>query len=180
MRAAVEASMKRSHLLAIAAGLLLSGCVRVPTGPTVMVLPGKGKDFEQFRGDDMVCRQWAAHQTGAAAQSSNDAAVGSAAAGTLLGAATGAAIGAAAGDPGTGAAVGSAFGLLAGSNIGAEQAAGDQWSLQRRYNIAYIQCMYSKGHQVPVPPGALPPPAAPRPRVPPPPVGSPPPPPPGW
>jgi hypothetical protein len=51
------------------------------------------------------------------------------------------------------------------------------WSeQQRRYDFAYIQCMYAKGHRVPVP-GQLT--GAPAGNPPPPPSGSPPPPPPG-
>lgn len=54
---------------------------------------------------------------------------------------------------------------------------------QREYDIAYVQCMYAKGHQVPAlsgtPMRSAPPPGSSTPRVPPPPAGSPPPPPPG-
>jgi hypothetical protein len=38
-------------------GLLLIGCATVPSGPSVMVLPGTGKSLEQFQADDLVCRQ---------------------------------------------------------------------------------------------------------------------------
>jgi hypothetical protein len=43
---------------------LLSACATVPTGPSVMVLPGVGKPFDQFQVDDMLCRQYAQTQTG--------------------------------------------------------------------------------------------------------------------
>ena len=39
--------------------LLASGCVTVPPGPSVAVMPGSGKTFEQFQSDDASCRQWA-------------------------------------------------------------------------------------------------------------------------
>ena len=134
----------------IAAGLLLTGCATLPTGPNVMVLPGNGKDFEQFKVDDAVCRQWASQQTGTTTkQAATDAAVSGAAVGTVLGAASGAAIGAASGNPATGAAVGSGVGLLGGTAVGADNAASAQWSVQRRYDIAYMQCMYAKGNQIP-------------------------------
>ena len=42
----------------------LGACATVPTGPSVMVLPGGGKSFEQFQADDAICRQWAYQQTG--------------------------------------------------------------------------------------------------------------------
>jgi hypothetical protein len=38
---------------------LLSACAAVPTGPSVMVLPGVGKPFDQFQMDDVACRQFA-------------------------------------------------------------------------------------------------------------------------
>src|SRR5216683_2894689 len=113
-----------------------------------------------------------------------------------VGADFGAAIGAAAGAPATGAAVGAGAGLLGGTTVGAGNAYGASISVQRRYDIAYMQCMYAKGNQIPVPgarqpaytsaaspppppPSAPPPSAPPPPGVPPPPAGSPPPPPPG-
>ena len=46
--------------------LLLGACVSMPTGPSVMVLPGTGKSFDQFRVDDMDCRQFASSQVGGA------------------------------------------------------------------------------------------------------------------
>jgi len=184
--------MRQLYLLPIAAGLMLAGCVTVPTGPNVMVLPGYGKDFEQFRVDDAVCRQWALQQTGTTTnKASTEAAVGGAAVGTVVGAATGAAVGAAYGEPATGAAVGSGVGLLGGTAVGADRGASAQWTVQRRYDIAYMQCMYAKGNQVPVPGGSQRPSAPARQRadtlprtnppldVPPPPAGTPPPPPPG-
>jgi hypothetical protein len=30
----------------------LSACATIPTGPSVMILPGRGKTFEQFQTDD--------------------------------------------------------------------------------------------------------------------------------
>jgi hypothetical protein len=45
-------------------------------------------------------------------------------------------------------------------------AGGDSWMMQRRYDIAYQQCMYSRGNLIP---GAGPPPGTPAPPPPPPP-----------
>jgi OmpA family protein len=176
----------KGALLLVPAALVLSACASIPTGPNVMVLPGSGKGFEQFQADDAVCRQWAAQQTGitpdrAATQST----VTGAAIGTVTGAAAGAAIGAAAGSPATGAAVGAGVGLVAGTAVGAGHAGSAHLTVQQRYDMAYMQCMYAKGNQIPVraatpryaaPP--VPPPQTP-PGVPPPPRGTPPPPPPG-
>ena len=186
--------MRKLWLSSIAAGLLLAGCVTVPTGPSVMVLPGNQKDFEQFQYDDAVCRQWALQQTGmVTAQAATGTTVEGAAVGTVLGAATGAAIGAAAGNPAAGAAVGAGVGMLGGTAAGAQSAQSAQWTVQQRYDMAYMQCMYAKGNQIPIPGGsqlahtparrsAVPPPPPPpgaASSVPPPPHGSPPPPPPG-
>ncbi len=44
-------------LLLMAVG---GGCATIPTGPSVLVLPGTGKTLEQFQADDALCRQWAA------------------------------------------------------------------------------------------------------------------------
>jgi Glycine-zipper domain len=143
---------------------LLSACAVVPTAPNVMVLPGVGKPFEQFQVDDAVCRQYAQQQLGIApGQASTQSAVNSAALGTALGAAAGAAIGAAAGNAGTGAAVGAGSGLLLGGATGAQAGSASSATLQWRYDVAYTQCMYAKGNQVPgaaspSPPSNTPPP----------------------
>ena len=138
-------------ILSAGAALLLTACATVPTGPSVMVLPGNGKDFEQFQTDDAVCRQWALQQTGATPNEAGaTSAVTAAAVGTVVGAGLGAAIGAASGSPATGAAVGAGAGLLGGTMVGAGNAYGAGFRVQRSYDIAYMQCMYAKGNQVPV------------------------------
>ena len=178
----------KSGALALTAVLLLSACVTIPTGPSVMVLPGDGKNFDQFQMDDGACRQWATQQTGTTTQqAANESGATSAVVGTVVGAALGAAIGAAAGNPAMGAAVGAGAGLFGGTAAGANNAYISAEIAQRRYDHAYIQCMYAKGNQVPFsgrtrpsygPPAAAP--AAPAAVTPPPPpVGPPPPPPPG-
>ena len=177
----------RAVAVCLAAGLLTTACATVPTGPSVMVLPGTGKNFDQFQVDDSVCRQWAAQQTGTTTeQASTDTAVTGAAVGTMLGAAAGAAIGAAAGGPGVGAAVGAGVGLLGGTAVGASNASAAYGSVQRRYDASYMQCMYAKGNQIPVARGSAPAYTSPAPQrastpppppPPPPPAGTPPPPP---
>ena len=129
--------------------LLASGCVTVPSGPSVMVMPGSGKSFEQFQYDDRACREWAQQQGGDAATSANQSTAAGAVIGTVVGAGLGAAIGAAAGNPGAGAAIGAGGGLLGGAAVGANAGAYSAATVQRRYDAAYQQCMYSKGNQVP-------------------------------
>jgi len=175
----------RAVAVCLVAGLLTTACASVPTGPSVMVLPGTGKNFDQFQHDDAVCRQWAAQQTGTTTErASTNTAVSGAAIGTVLGAAAGAALGAAAGSPGTGAAAGAGVGLLGGTAVGAGNASTAYGSVQRRYDASYMQCMYAKGHQIPVARGSAPAytspsarPASTPPPPPPPPAGTPPPPP---
>lgn len=140
-----------------------------------MALPGTGKDFEQFRADDALCRQYALESVGATpTQVQENSAVKSAVVGTAIGAAAGAAIGGSS----HGAATGAGVGLLMGAVGGA--AAGDQsaYAMQRRYDNAYTPCMYAKGHRVAVPAGVTyVRPVAPQPGSVPPPPGSAPPPP---
>jgi Glycine-zipper domain len=174
---------------AFAVALGLTACVSVPTGPSVMVLPGRATSFEQFAADDAVCRSWAAQGTGTTAnQAATQSAITSSVVGAGVGAALGAGIGAAAGNPGVGAAVGAASGLLVGSASGAVRGDWAAGSVQGRYDSAYMQCMYAKGNQIPVPGASAvslasrtppsPPPGRSRSAVPPPPPGPPPPPPP--
>lgn len=135
-------------LTALSGLLLLGGCTAMPTGPSVMALPGAGKNFDQFRMDDAECRQFASIQTGGttANQAATDATVRSAAAGVVVGAATGAAMG---GQEGSGE--GAGIGLLVGSMAGAGAARRSAYGTQRQYDHAYVQCMYAKGEQVPIP-----------------------------
>ncbi len=168
---------------------LLGGCATIPTGPSVMVLPGPGKPFEVFQSDDGVCRQWAAQQVGAQPNDAvNQNLAGGAAIGTLMGAGLGAAIGAASGNVGAGAAIGAGTGLVFGTAAATGPAYAAGGEVQRRYDIAYQQCMYMKGNQIPgivraprraynVPPPPPPPGFTPGPPGPPPPSAYPPPPP---
>ncbi|HEV2550269.1 MAG TPA: glycine zipper family protein [Stellaceae bacterium] len=145
---------QRSPHVALVAALALAGCVAAPpAGPSVLVLPGKDKNFAQFQQDDASCRQFASAQTGGAspAEAANNSTATSAAVGTVLGAAAGAAIGAAAGNPAAGAAIGAGSGLVVGGASGINAGAYSAASLQQRYDMSYLQCMASNGNQVPQP-----------------------------
>lgn len=78
--------------------LLLSACSTMPSGPSVLVLPGIGKNFDQFHNDDLICRRLAHEQIATSQQEPDSKEEG-----------------------------------------------------QQNYDIGYIQCMYGKGHRVPVP-----------------------------
>src|SRR5258706_5486427 len=86
-------SLPRSTAAGIA---LLAGCATPPpSGPSVMVLPGSTKSFDQFRFDDNDCRQFASSQIGGAtpAPAQTDSAMKSAVVGTAIGAAASGLIG---------------------------------------------------------------------------------------
>jgi hypothetical protein len=162
----------------LGAALLLGACTVMPTGPTVMVLPGTGQSMDSFRQDDGYCRQYAHVQIGGktAENAARESAVTSAVVGTAVGAVAGAALGG-----NRGAAAGAGVGLLMGSATGADAARASGVGTQRQYDNAYIQCMYSQGHRVPVPANMATIPRAVRSTdagIPPPPPGLPPPPPP--
>ena len=129
---------------ALAGVLILGACTAAPpAGPHALVVPGPGKTFEQFQADDASCRQYASAQTGYGSpqQAANQAAVG-----TGVGAVAGALLGSATGHAGTGAAIGAGSGLLLGSAVGANNAQASAASLQRQYDMAYVQCMVGHGH----------------------------------
>lgn len=182
--------MTRRVLVPAVLLLALAGCASMPNGPSVMVLPGTNKSFDQFRVDDLDCRQYASSQVGGttADQAAENSGVKSAAVGAAVGAAAGAIMGGQ-----RGAATGAGTGLIIGGATGAGAASGSQRTLQQRYDIGYQQCMYGKGHKIPSaaryersdlasrPQRSIPPPPPPASSLqpPPPPAGTPPPPPPG-
>ncbi|OYV33719.1 MAG: hypothetical protein B7Z83_09305 [Thiomonas sp. 20-64-5] len=141
--------MRISHpffLLPVAVGaLMLGGCATAPLGPTIAVMPAPGMPFEQFQAIDASCRQFAQQQSAQYQAGASNSGVTSAALATGLGAAAGALIG----GNSSGAGVGAGIGLLAGSAGGVGSYGDTQSSAQRAYNIAYQQCMYSRGAQVP-------------------------------
>jgi uncharacterized protein YcfJ len=143
-------SFRRGSLVVAAVvGLLgLAGCVTIPEGPTYAALPGSRSTFDQFQVDDAACRQFSTQAIGGMTpqQNANNAAAGSAVVGTALGAAIGGLLGGS-----DGAAVGAGMGLFTGAAVGAGNAQAAGFSSQQRYDNAYYQCMYSRGHRVPVP-----------------------------
>jgi len=162
----------RPNAILISVLVLLTGCAELPLGPSVAVMPAPGKPFDLFVSEEAICRHYAEQQVGISPQqATKNSTVTGAVAGTALGAAAGGAIGAAVGHPGPGAAVGAGTGLLTGSAVGANAGYGASWTIQRRYDIAYQQCMYAKGNQIPGFPAAytLAPPLPSRPSPPPPP-----------
>lgn len=136
---------KVSLITALTVGLV--GCASTPVGPSLTVMPAPGITFTVFQTDDQECRTFAQNSlntTADALAAKNTAKT--AAIGTVLGAVAGAmADGGSAKNVGTGAAIG----LLGGAAMGATGGNEAGKEVQRRYDISYQQCMYSKGHQVP-------------------------------
>jgi hypothetical protein len=141
-----------TRCLALLGLLLLGACaVGPPAGPSVAAMPPSTKPPEIFQQDDAMCRNYALQATGYASPSAaaNQSMVNSAVLGTVLGAAAGAAIGAAAGNPAAGAAIGAGSGLFLGGASGAGAANYSAGSVQYAYDASYLQCMASRGNNVP-------------------------------
>lgn len=141
--------MRKLFIPTLMASAMLIGCTPTwPAGPSVAVMPGKGKSFEAFDNDNAVCMDYAERQIGVDPQrNARDEAVAGAVTGAVLGAAAGAALG----DSSRAAGVGAGTGLLLGSAIGNNNAVRSSRQLQHRYDVAYEQCMYAKGNRLPRP-----------------------------
>jgi hypothetical protein len=138
----------RATAIAVAAAALLAAaCVTAPTGPSVLVLPGSAKSFEQFRADDFDCRQYAGFQVNGTTpdRAAEHSGVKSAAIGAAVGAVAGGLLGGH-----DGAATGAGAGLIIGAAAGSGAARSAQWNAQQRVDHAVQQCRYAKGHKVPV------------------------------
>ena len=95
---------------------LLVGCESMPVGPTVTAMQGDTKSTDEFRADDVACRQYASAQVD---KGKLDApATGSAATGSMIG--------------------------------GPDKSQYAGTGAQQLYNRAYVQCLYLKGHKVPL------------------------------
>jgi len=142
--------IKRGFLISVVL-LIMGGCATMPTGPSVQVLPAPGKPFDVFQSEDNTCRQWAQQSIGGTSpqQVANQNTATGAAVGTAVGAGLGAAIGSTSGHAGAGALIGGVSGLLIGTSAGSQSGQMTAREAQRRYDIAYVQCMYSYGNQVP-------------------------------
>lgn len=162
--------LKHSIVISGLAAALLAGCASAPLGPTVAVMPAPNKPLDVFATEERYCRDYAEQAVGGQTKKADDASVGKAVVGTVVGAAVGAAVGGR-----EGAAIGAGGGLLVGGAAGAGHGSMSERQIQRRYDVAYMQCMYSYGNQVP---GQYVKQSAPPPPPPPPPGNSPPPPPP--
>lgn len=133
--------------LLLSISLLLGGCATFPEAPTVLVLPGASKGLDQFRADDDMCRHFAHEQTHGKTHSDavNRSGARSAATGAIVGGAIGAGI-----HGRHGAVAGAGTGLVIGGLSAGHAGHGTTYRMQQNYDFHYIQCMYAKGHRVPV------------------------------
>lgn len=139
--------MKLLKMTAIGmAALVVVSCASTPVGPSIAVMPAPGKPFDVFQKDDQECRYYAQNSVGTTA---DDAAALNTAKTAAIGAAVGAVAGVLSGGDSRSAGKGAAVGMVGGTVIGAQQGNSTAGEVQRRYDIAYQQCMYSKGNQVP-------------------------------
>jgi outer membrane lipoprotein SlyB len=140
------------------AAIALAGCAPTVMAPTVPVMPGANKPFDQFAADQQACQYYANAQVAPLTAQANNQALG----GTLLTTALGAGLGAAIGG-GRGAAIGAASGAVVGGAAGAQGSSIAGRGIQQQYDMYYAQCMVGHGNQVPgmgPPPGAAPPPGS--------------------
>src|SRR5580658_5043279 len=72
--------------------IMLSGCVTPPMGPTALVMPGQGKPFEDFAGDQSTCKQFASGEVSGGATLANLTQFGAVALTTAVGAGIGGAV----------------------------------------------------------------------------------------
>jgi hypothetical protein len=129
--------------------IALSACATIPTGPSVMVAPAPGKPFELFKQEDASCRRWAEQQIGLTPQEAIDQNTATGAiTGTAIGAGLGALMGSSSGHAGAGALIGAAGGMLVGAASGADSGRVYGREAQRRYDTAYMQCMYAHDNQI--------------------------------
>jgi len=133
----------------LAPALWLSACAVTPSTPSVLVLPGTQKTTAQFDADNHACQQQAQSVVAPQADAANTQAIGSAVVGTALGAAVGALLGSGSYYNNSSVAWGAGTGLMMGSMVGGGQSQAAGYGLQQRYDMAFVQCMYQRGHQVP-------------------------------
>lgn len=129
----------RALALTLAGGFLAVACSTLQGGssPTVEVLPGGGKDMVAFNADDIACRTTATSRvnersplpTGMGLGDRQEVVASSRAQGTPRNNAE--------------MSTGSVYGGAPAADAGVP-------TPQQRFDTAYVQCMFSKGHQIPL------------------------------
>jgi hypothetical protein len=132
--------IRMAAMAALCSAAVLGGCATQPMGPSVPVMPAKGKSMDAFQADENYCENYASDRASGKVKEANDTELRNG----VFGAALGAGIGALAGNT-KGALIGGGIGALLGSSSGAGY---DQNRVQRVYDIAYAQCMTARGNDV--------------------------------
>lgn len=125
-------------------GLLVTGCIA--NSPSIMVLPHGQASLPEFQVDDATCQEYAQPIAKTAAQREGNNNIGLAIVHGMLGAAVGASIGSGFGLTAYGAQVGGTNWMAHGLAYGSGR---EQTVRQRAFDIAYAQCMRTKGHKLP-------------------------------
>ena len=122
--------------LTAALAVLLTGCATTQAiGPTVSVMPTRNQTWGQYQDALYQCKNFALNEVGGAAQVANQQAQSQA----VLSAGMGALIGSTSYYNNAGRQA--AYGLQRGTNQGLSRARQGQYTIQRRYNTAYVECM---------------------------------------
>ena len=121
------------------------------SGPNVLVAR-TGRSFDQFRADDLDCRQYAYQQIGGKSGKRPPTNLPSAA--PLWDCNRSSGRGRTGRSPGRSS--GCRFRIGGGIDDGCRGGYRSSYALQRSYDNAFVQCMYAKGHRVPVPAGMAP------------------------
>ena len=131
--------------------IALAGCATGPTGPTVSVIPAPGKPFEVFQAEDAGCRQWAEQQINGMnpAQTANQKDCRRCSNRHGRGRGPRRARRVCLGTRRSRSSHRRSDGPRRWCGCGQQCGRSLRIALQRRYNTAYTQCMYSKGNQVP-------------------------------
>lgn len=136
----------KKTILGLSLSALLAGCSPIafePPGPSVTVMPAANKSFEVYRQDHAICKQFAAGEVVGTADQANIRTLAEGAANVVGGAALGGAVGG-----GIGAGIGAASGAIVGASWAANDNPWGVYGLQRRYDVAFEECMSAKGNQV--------------------------------
>jgi hypothetical protein len=123
--------------ITVAVLFALGACASAPHAPSVSVLPGGGKSMEVFNTDDIACRVLSAQHSFDKGPPTDGMGLGTSPAVV---------------EPRSPEARRSDTETGTGSMFGGApaQEADNSFTAQQRYDTAYLKCMFSKGHQVPV------------------------------
>jgi len=109
-------------------------------------MPAGGVSMAEFQADEAACQPYAERASRSAYSAEGWNSFGRSLLAAGLGATMGASIGSGFGMAGYGAQVGATYGIAAGTGYGYNS---QQAASQQGYNIAYMQCMRTKGHKLP-------------------------------